>query len=59
MSGTCMTDWTEKFALSTKILVAGGKIESRCVNPPEFVTHYVFTKEQLEKFIHELTKQAS
>lgn len=49
-----MKDWTEKFALSTKTLVAGGKIESRCVNPFEFVTHYVFTKEQLEKFMENL-----
>ena len=36
--------------LSTKVLEAGGGIESRCTNPPEFVTYYVFTREQLEKY---------
>ena len=50
MSGTC---------LSTLVLEAGGGIESRCTNPPHFIEYYVFTKEQLEKFIHELVKQTS
>ena len=53
-----MDGWKERFALTTRVLVAGGKIESRCVDYPTFVEHYVFTKEQLEKF-YELTKQAS
>lgn len=46
-------------SLNTKVLEAGGGIESRCTNPPHFVEYYVFTKEQLEKFIHELAKQTS
>ena len=54
-----MDGWKEKFALTTRVLVAGGKIESRCVNHPNFVEQYVFTREQLEKFINELTKQTS
>jgi len=47
--------------LSTKVLEAGGSIESRCLakNLPNFTEHYVFTKEQLEKFINELAKQTS
>ena len=53
-----MNGWKEKFALTTKVLVAGGKIESRCVDYPTFVEHYVFTKEQLEKF-YDLAKQTS
>ena len=35
-------------SLSTKVLEAGGSIESRCINPPLFTERYVFTKEQLE-----------
>ena len=54
-----MDGWKEEFALSTRVLVAGGKIESRCIDYPTFVEHYVFTKEQLEKFINERTKQTS
>jgi len=47
--------------LSTKVLEAGGSIESRCLakNLPNFTDQYVFTKEQLEKFINELIKQTS
>ena len=37
--------------LSTQVLEAGGSIESRCINPPVFTDRYVFTKEQLERFI--------
>lgn len=36
--------------LSTKVLEAGGSIESRCTNPPHFIEYYVFTREQLEKY---------
>ena len=43
-------------SLSTQVLEAGGSIESRCRKPPQFTDHYVFTKEQLEKFI-QLTKE--
>ena len=37
--------------LPTQVLEAGGSIESRCINPPVFTDRYVFTKEQLERFI--------
>jgi len=37
--------------LSTQVLEANGSIESRCINPPMFTDRYVFTKEQLERFI--------
>lgn len=53
-----MDGWKEKFALTTKVLVAGGKIESRCTEHPNFVEYYVFTKEQLEKF-YDSAKQTS
>ena len=36
--------------LSTRVLEAGGSIESRCTNPPHFIEQYVFTWEQLEKY---------
>ena len=45
-------------SLSTRVLEAGGSIESRCINPPLFTERYVFTKEQLERFI-QLTKEQS
>lgn len=51
--------------LSTKVLEAGGNIESRCLikNLPDFTEQYVFTKESLGRFIenlkNELTKQTS
>lgn len=56
-----MSGWKEKYALPRRVLEAGGSIESRCLakNLPNFTDHYVFTKEQLEKFINELTKQTS
>ena len=44
----------EKYQLDVKVLEAGGEIESRCIDPPVFTTRYVFTKEQLEKFIGNL-----
>jgi hypothetical protein len=53
-----MSGWKEKYALSTKVLEAGGSIESRHLTKG-FTEHYVFTKEQLEKFISELIKQTS
>jgi hypothetical protein len=43
--------------LSTKVLEAGGSIESRCINPPVFTDRYVFTKEQLEKFMENLKNE--
>lgn len=44
-------------SLSTKVLEAGGNIETRAGYPSyEFVTQYVFTKESLERFI-EIIKQ--
>jgi hypothetical protein len=53
-----MNGWKEKYALPRRVLEAGGSIESRCLTKG-FTEHYVFTKEQLEKFINELTKQTS
>jgi len=47
----------EKYQLAVKVLEAGGEIESRCINPPVFITRYVFTKEQLEKFIENLENE--
>jgi len=47
----------EKYQLAVKVLEAGGEIESRCINPPVFTTRYVFTKEQLEKFIENLENE--
>lgn len=39
-------------SLSTKVLEAGGNIETRAGLPNyEFVTQYVFTKESLERLI--------
>ena len=46
-------------SLSTKVLEAGGGIESRCINPPLFTERYVFTKEQLERFIQLIKEQAN
>ena len=46
-------------SLSTKVLEAGGGIESRCINPPLFTDRYVFTKEQLERFIQLIKDQAN
>jgi hypothetical protein len=60
-----MSGWKEKYALPRRVLEAGGSIESRCLakNLPNFTDQYVFTKEQLEKFMenlkNELTKQTS
>jgi hypothetical protein len=47
----------EKYQLDVKVLEAGGDIESRCINPPVFTTRYVFTKEQLEKFIEKVKNE--
>jgi hypothetical protein len=47
MSGTC---------LNTKVLEAGGSIESRMLLAG-FTDRYVFTKEQLEKFIQLIKEQ--
>ena len=46
-------------SVSTKVLEAGGGIESRCINPPLFTDRYVFTKEQLERFIQLIKEQAN
>lgn len=48
-----MTGWKEKYALPRRVLEAGGSIESRCLakNLPNFTDQYVFTKEQLEKYV--------
>jgi hypothetical protein len=45
--------------LSTKVLEAGGSIEQRAsyADYSKFVDKYVFTKEQLEKFMNSLNKQ--
>jgi len=44
-------------SLSTRVLEAGGNIETRAKSPDyEFVMQYVFTKESLERFI-EIIKQ--
>jgi len=50
MSGTC---------LNTKVLEAGGNIESRCLvkNLPNFTDQYVFTKESLERFIEQIKQE--
>lgn len=50
MSGTC---------LNTKVLEAGGYIESRCLvkNLPNFTDQYVFTKESLERFIEQIKQE--
>jgi hypothetical protein len=47
------------FSLSTKVLEAGGSIESRCLvkNLPNFTEHYVFTKESLERFIEQIKQE--
>jgi hypothetical protein len=47
----------EKYALPIKVLEAGGSIESRCINPPLFTDRYVFTKEQLERFIEQIKQE--
>jgi hypothetical protein len=46
-------------SLSTKVLEAGGHIESRCLvqNLPNFTEQYVFTKESLEKFVEIITQE--
>jgi hypothetical protein len=43
--------------LSTKVLEAGGSIESRCINPPVFTDRYVFTKESLQQFMENLKNE--
>ena len=45
--------------LNTKVLEAGGHIESRCLvqNLPNFTEQYVFTKESLEKFVEIITQE--
>ena len=47
------------FSLSTKVLEAGGSIESRCLvkNLPNFTDRYVFTKESLERFIEQIKQE--
>jgi hypothetical protein len=47
------------FSLSTKVLEAGGSIESRCLakNLPNFTEQYVFTKESLERFIEQIKQE--
>ena len=56
-----MIRWTtfEKYELSTKVLDAGGHIESRCLvqNLPNFTEQYVFTKESLERFIENIKQE--
>jgi hypothetical protein len=47
----------EKYQLDVKVLEAGGDIESQCIDPPVFTTRYVFTKEQLEKFIEKVKNE--
>ena len=46
-------------SLSTKVLEAGGNIESRCLakNFPNFTEQYVFTKESLERFIEQIKQE--
>jgi len=46
-------------SLNTRVLEAGGSIESRCLvkNAPNFTNQYVFTKEQLEKFMENLKNE--
>ena len=50
MSGTC---------LNTKVLDAGGHIESRCLvqNLPNFTDQYVFTKDSLERFLENIKQE--
>jgi hypothetical protein len=50
MSGTC---------LNTKVLEAGGHIETRCLaqNLPNFTEQYVFTKESLARFIENIKQE--
>lgn len=55
MSGNRMN--FEKYQLPIKVLEAGGRIESRCINPPLFAEHYVFTKESLERFIEQIKQE--
>lgn len=45
--------------LNTKVLEAGGHIESRCLvqNLPNFTDQYVFTKESLERFIEQIKQE--
>ena len=47
------------FSLSTKVLEAGGNIESRCLvkNLPNFTEQYVFTKESLDRFIQQIKQE--
>ena len=42
-----------RFSLSTKVLEAGGHIETRCLvrDLPNFTEQYVFTKESLERLL--------
>ncbi len=44
--------------LSTQVLEAGGSIESRMLTAG-FTDRYVFTKEQLERFIQLIKEQAN
>jgi hypothetical protein len=46
-------------SLSTKVLEAGGCVETRCLlkNLPKFTEQYVFTKESLERFIENIKKE--
>lgn len=47
------------FSLSTKVLEAGGYIETRCLvrDLPNFTEQYVFTKESLERFIEQIKQE--
>lgn len=54
MSGTRMN--YEKYALPIKVLEAGGSIESRNLSAG-FTDRYVFTKEQLERFIEQIKQE--
>ena len=44
--------------LSTQVLEAGGSIESRMLTAG-FTDRYVFTQEQLERFIQRIKEQAN
>ena len=46
-------------SLSTKVLEAGGHIESRASYPDwrKFTDQYVFSKEALERFIQQIKEQ--
>ena len=47
-------------SFSTKVLEAGGNIESRCTAPDmQFQNHYVFTKESLERLIEIVKNEPS